>query len=105
MKARYLPPQSKHAYGNVMFDRAYPAKNGKFPKDHPFAPSQNVFDNYPSIGTGEKLEALREAGYYVSCFPEGDGLCFSAAASYTQEKIIEDIVKFLGVELTVIKEA
>lgn len=99
---RYFPYRKGIAYGNLMFEKSFPMKRGRFPKDHPFAPECNM-DNYPSIGEGDKLKALRELGYYISCFPEGDGMCFSPAASKTEEQVIEDICKTLNVVLTEVK--
>ncbi len=99
---KYFPYRKGLAYGNLMFEKSYPMKRGKFPKDHPFAPECNM-DGFPQIGEGEKLKALRELGYYISCFPEGDGMCFSHDENKPQEKVIEDICKTLDVVLTEIK--
>lgn len=92
-------PLLKGAYGNLMFiGKSFPMKNGKFPKDHPFAPMDNM-DNYPSIGVSEKLESLRKLGYYVSCFPEGDGLCFSHSFQKSQQEVIDEISRTLNAKL------
>lgn len=94
-------PLVKGAYGNLLFiGKSFPMKNGKFPKDHPFAPNGDM-DNYPSIGISEKLESLRKLGYYVSCFPEGDGMCFSHARDKSQNQVIQEISLALDCKLIV----
>lgn len=100
MNLRYISYKPGLAYGNLMFEgKAFPMRGGKFPKDHPFAPGTGM-DTYPSIGTGEKLEKLRALGYYVSCFPEGDGLSFSPAAGRGEDEVRKDIMEALEVTLT-----
>lgn len=102
---RYISYKPGIAYGNLMFEgKSFPMKGGKFPKDHPFAGSTDGMKTYPSIGTGDKLDRLRAIGYYISCFPEGDGLCYQPPKGRDDEQIRYDIITTLEVTLTEIRE-
>lgn len=78
---------------------------GNFPKEHPFYdnPEPTTFSNSPQMGD-DRLSNFRKAGYYASCFPEGDGICFSSLNGQSQDQIIHDICKHLEIELDVIVE-
>lgn len=106
IELRYISYKpERRALGNLMFmGKSFEATGGVFPKDHPFASGSQVFDeHFPSIGRGERLDALRKLGYYISCFPEGDGMCFKPPVGKSDIEVIEDICKMLQVTLTEIK--
>jgi hypothetical protein len=89
-----------NAHGNLMFKDSYPMREGKFPKLHPFIdnPEPFTFSANPPHGE-DRLSKFRQAGYYASCFPEGDGLSFKPLHGQDNERIKQDVLTFLKVEL------
>lgn len=94
---------SKH---NLMFSKSYPMIWGEFPSNHPFAdnPEPFTFKSNNDLETkgllgNDRLSNFRKAGYWASCFPEGDGICFDALNEQSKEQIISDIENHLKVTL------
>lgn len=89
-----VPGISAH---NLMFDRKYPMVGGKFPKNHPFANCIEPFTihNAPAPFATDCLNEFRHEGYFASCFPEGDGVTIRCLLGQSNEKLEEDIFKYL----------
>jgi hypothetical protein len=101
MKVEYRRYQPGVAYGNILFKgTAWPMRGwNKFPKDHPFYDNiEPTTFGHPLDGT-DRLAKFRQAGYYASCFPEGDGISFQPLGNQTEEKIREDITNILQLEI------
>lgn len=80
-----------------MFPEKFPMKFGQFPKSHPCSstPEPVIFYNVPK--TDDPLGLFRARGYRdASCFPEGDGICFSANDAKTDRQVMTDISECFG---------
>jgi hypothetical protein len=69
---------------------------------------QNVaYGNIMYLETGDvAMDALvrfREAGYFASCFPEGDGICFRPLKDQSYDQIESDIREILKFEIDSVK--
>lgn len=101
MRVRYIHPQPGFN-GNILWEGAWPMKHGIFPAGHPCAAgtgtSEHPWGNGhgPQFGSGDDLEAFRSRGYWASCFPEGDGICFQFSAGQTPEQVKYDIKACFG---------
>jgi hypothetical protein len=86
------------AYGNILWRDKRPAKNGRFPADHPCAPRTDVFGKVGDgqCGEGSQLQAFRDRGYWASCFPEGDGITMKVKNGQAPEQVIADIEQVFG---------
>jgi hypothetical protein len=85
MKVHLVTPENTDAHrDNIRFvdGGPWPRKWGEWPEGHPCA-----------VGAGlQDLSRFRAAGYAdASCYPEGDGLCYSRPAGKTRADIIADI--------------
>lgn len=82
---------------NIMWKGKYPGRGGIFPHNHPCAAGSHVYrgDNM-QFGDGPGLQAFRALGYWVSCFPEGDGLCLDVPEGKTPEMVVADIKQAFG---------
>lgn len=107
LKVRYHP-QTVRSNGNIMFPRRWPMRGGVFPSSHPCAtdPKPTVMckcrskrhdeTDYTDV-PGEQPESdtplgrFRARGYWASCFPEGDGMCFDPLDGQTGEQVVRDI--------------
>lgn len=89
------------SYGNIMFDRAYPMRSGRFPTDHPCAGNARptVFPGGNIPATQDPLGLFRARGYFASCFPEGDGIAFDPPAGKTPAEIETDVRQCFGFEV------
>jgi len=76
-------------------------RGGKFPPNHPCAPSSGYSDA-AQCGVSPQLLAFRERGYWASCFPEGDGITLKwwddvpNPTEKTTEQVIKDITECFG---------
>lgn len=85
---------------NVMFPRPFPMRGGKFPSNHPCFtnPTPTVFG--PTPATDDPLGRFRGLGYAdASCFPEGDGICFTVPWVKTSDEVAVDIKDCFGFEV------
>ena len=75
-------------------------RGGKFAANHPFGdnPEMLTFSNTPAMAD-DKLSKFRQAGYYASCFPEGDGIVFSVIVEKSKQEVEKDITEILGLEI------
>lgn len=112
MKVRYR--KAMGCYHNILFPHNHPMRRGKFPPDHPFSDNprpvvmgkcvQTYCDRTEEIPgqrpvSDDALGRFRAAGYWASCFPEGDGICFDPLEGQTDERILADIENILGFEV------
>lgn len=102
LRVKVLHYKPGFAYGNIMFlgGRCWPMRGWKFPKEHPFSdnPEPTTFTHTPPMGDDD-LSRFRQAGYYASCFPEGDGISFQPLAGQDEAQIELDIMKHLKVTI------
>jgi hypothetical protein len=97
MKVRVYP-MTTGSYGNIVWDKALPMRNGKFPKEHPVGGSGS--DDKVQFGSGENIAKFRAMGYWASCFPEGDGISWAALKGQSNEQCLADIQSAFGWEAT-----
>lgn len=92
---------------NLMFDSKHPMRNGKFLSTHPFIDCKEplTFANNPHPDATDRLNKFRQAGYFASCFPEGDGITIQRLKGQSEQQLIEDVCKILEISFTAIKEA
>lgn len=91
---------------NLMFtDECHRMNGGKFPKSHPFSdcPEPFTFMRDPCPTSSDRLTLFRKAGYFASCFPEGDGVTIQRLKGQSNDQLIEDICRILGITITVIR--
>lgn len=109
MQVKLHPYREKFAHGNIIWaerDRGssyyrvsrFAASGGKFPKDHPVAPSSGTFGKDAQGGTSPILEAFRARGYWASCFPEGDGITWKPLNGQSDDQCLKDIQECFGLE-------
>lgn len=81
MIARYITGKNGISQSNIIWAGKFPMRAGKFPKDHPCIenPKPMVFGPTPPSG-GDCLSEFRRHFPDASCFPEGDGICFTQGA-------------------------
>lgn len=74
---------------------------GKLPNSHPCHdnPKPMVFSLDEQPKSDDALGKFRALGYYASCFPEGDGICFASPEGKTDEQTIADVVACFGWEV------
>lgn len=89
------------SHGNLMFDKASPMIGGVLPKAHPFwdNPTPLTFPGGKYTDGTDRLSNFRRAGYWASCFPEGDGLVFRQLNGQDNDQIQRDVIEHLKVEL------
>lgn len=104
--------QLKLGYGNIstnlMFiGETFKMIGGKFPKTHPFidCPEPFTYSVDPCPESDDRLSLFRRAGYFASCFPEGDGITIQRYKNQTDTQVIEDVCRYLKIEIFVIREA
>ncbi len=106
MKVKVFPYQEKIGMGNIIWaerDRGdsyyraskYERRNGKFPPGHPVGGTRHVSD-YSQLGSGTKIDAFRDRGYWASCFPEGDGITWRPLHGQSAEQCVSDILECFG---------
>lgn len=103
MKVRYIHENPGLWSGNVMFPTRYPARNGRFPADHPCAAGSLVFGTVGDSQCGDSptLQSFRAKGYWASCFPEGDGITMKTKNDQHSKQVMADIREVFGWEVTV----
>lgn len=100
---------------SLNFQKKYPMRNGRFPKDHPCAddPHPMVMGKYrQQIAEGMWVEVpgerpqsdtalgkLRAIGFWASCYPEGDGITIERLCVGDAEQLAEAIEKCFGVKV------
>ena len=89
--AKYYCPLPGVGKGNLLWDAANPMRGGKFPPSHPLATNPEPMTIGRPEPTDDPLGKFRAMGYWASCFPEGDGLCFDAPEGVTFEQMIADV--------------
>jgi hypothetical protein len=100
--AKVFPYRKGLAYGNVIWierdqgsayyrTSKFAMKNGKFPLSHPIALGGNSVDGTSQCGGGPQITLFRERGYYASCFPEGDGMCWQPLNGQSDEQAMDDL--------------
>jgi len=83
--------------GNAYYRTSrYAMRGGKFPPFHPVSPNSNGSNERAEMGASDPLKALRERGYWASCFPEGDGITMECQNGQTAEQAFRDIQETLG---------
>lgn len=101
---KVYPYRPKVGMGNVVWanrDRGsayyrtsrFAMNHGKFPKDHPVGGGSNDLDQ---MGGGPTIEAFRARGYWASCFPEGDGMCWKPLNGQNDAQCLTDIRECFG---------
>lgn len=98
----------KNVADNLMFiGETHRMNGGMFPKTHPFidCPKPFTFAHDPCPESNDRLSQFRRAGYFASCFPEGDGVTIRRGLEQSNDQLIEDICRILQIEINVIKEA
>lgn len=82
-------------YGNIIWPKAWPMQNGKFPKSHPvgggFCDSGDG-----QCGNSEAMKLFRQRGYWASCFPEGDGITWKPLSGQSLEQVEADVKECFG---------
>lgn len=68
---------------------------GRFPSNHPVGGTHSESDR-SQMGSGEKIEAFRNRGYWASCFPEGDGITCKSLNGQSDEQSLTDIRECFG---------
>lgn len=94
MKVKYIRGVNGLSKSNIMFPKSWPMRGGKWPKDHPCSANHSpmIFGSVKETTPTDNLGIFRELGYAdASCFPEGDGICFSVDESKPDAKVIADI--------------
>lgn len=112
MKVRVIPhAKDSNVHGNIMWAGKFPMKGGEFPANHP------VQDPRPSVGASFRVREnsgpwenvpgempvsespigkFRAAGYWASCFPEGDGITYKALNGQSDEQQRKDVEECFG---------
>ena len=86
MKVRFYP-EVHRSYANILWQGLWPMKHGSFPSDHPV--------------TEDAMATFGKRGYWVSCFPDGDGVVFSGEdGTKSNEEVIKDIEECFGFTIT-----
>jgi len=89
--AKYYCPLPGSGKGNLMWSPEHRMRGGKFPASHPLSANPEPMTIGRPTPTDDPLGKFRALGYWASCFPEGDGLCFDAPEGVSFEQIIEDV--------------
>lgn len=106
MTFEYRKNNEGRSYPNIIFPRAWPMRNGNFPKEHPCSDDKNakkkVGDEWIDVsGDNPESESMigkfRSRGYWASAFPEGDGIVFEALQGQDDNRIIVDIMECFDV--------
>lgn len=98
---KYIKGTKGLCYSNLMFEKSYPL----WSKDHPCHENKihlmwkELDDLKKGIQGNDPLSKFRAAGYFASCFPEGDGIAFEALKYQSEEQIIKDIESIFGVDV------
>jgi hypothetical protein len=101
VKVEYFHEIPGKGYGNIIWKGAFPMRHGRFPADHPAAPSATFSSaKLGMIGDG-KMETFRSRGYWASCFPEGDGITMKTENGQTPEQVAADIADVFGWQVTI----
>lgn len=95
IRVQYTHWKKNCYYSNIIWEKKYPMRGGKFPKTHPCYNNgeldMTVFSQ-PKNNTGnDGLSKLRKLGYWASCFPEGDGITLQPPDNKTPEDVKKDI--------------
>ncbi len=87
------------SHGNLMFGKHIDLTS----KEHPFwdnpIPTVLLKSDVDGCESNERLSNFRKAGYFASCFPEGDGLTFRPLKGQDNDQIQRDVIEHLKVEL------
>jgi len=106
LRVKVFPYREKLGMGNIIWaerDRGsayyrvsrFAMRGGKFPPDHPVGGTRHATDG-SQMGSGQKIAAFRERGYWASCFPEGDGITWKPERGQSDEQCIADIRECFG---------
>lgn len=98
MKVKFYSYLEGVGLGNLMFPTVHPMKGGKFPSDHPVGGEFASHDDC-QCGDSEGMSKFRGLGYWASCFPEGDGICFKPLNGQASEQTIQDVKDCFGWEV------
>ncbi len=97
MKIIVRPYYKGKGFGNIIWQKKYPMVGGQFPEGHPVG-SGRADDM--QLGLSEGMAMFRQRGYWASCFPEGDGICFKPCNEQTHEQTLIDIAECFGWEIS-----
>jgi len=91
MKVKVFPYREKIGMGNIMWNGPrFEMRGGKFQKDHPVGGGFGDAEA-SQCGNGSNIKAFRAAGYWASCFPEGDGITWKPLNGQSDEQCMIDI--------------
>lgn len=84
--------------GNIYWRGNHGMRAGEWPRSHPCFgnPKLTVATHNEQPASQDPLGRFRARGYFASCFPEGDGICFDAPAGKTTPDIVNDIHECFG---------
>ncbi len=98
MKVRLIRG-GERSQDNIMFPETYPMRGGKFPKNHPCFGMVDAFTFASGKTADDPLGRFREKYGFASCFPEGDGICFTAPKDKPTADVAADIRECFGWEV------
>jgi hypothetical protein len=96
---KYFHRVPDKAHGNLMWYDLFPMRGGTFPKDHPIEGARMIVISDDYVEDGSKFFKLRQRGYYVSCFPEGDGMVIDGLVDQSPEQVVKDIEEILEIKI------
>lgn len=112
MRVKYHHEKPGLSYGNIIWAERdggssyyrtskFAMRGGKFPANHPCAPSSTGSLPTAECGTGKELDEFRSRGYWASCFPEGDGITMQVQNGQSPELVVSDIKDCFGWEVEI----
>lgn len=96
MKVEYIRGKKGVSKSNIMFPKSWPMRGGKFPKDHPCADNIIPLTFGPTAATDDPLGKFRQVYPDASCFPEGDGICFTEETLKLHWQVMSEIQACFG---------
>lgn len=100
LSVKYIRAVAGVSYSNIIWQPAWPMRNGTFPSGHPCFgnPRPLTFGVEPE--TTDPLGRFRGRGYFASCFPEGDGISFAPLNDERPDEVVmRDIAECFGFEV------
>lgn len=100
------PYRHGRGYGNVIWSERdqgsshyrvsrFALRAGKFVAGHPVGGGFDL-KRMGEYGDSYGMAKFRDLGYFASCFPEGDGMCFAPKNGQTDAQCLSDIRECFG---------